>query len=163
MFQNKACAYALLAMSELAQRHEHGEASGLQASEIATTRGMPLAYAAKIMTRLARSNLLRSDRGPRGGFRLTRDPEQISLLEIVEAVNGQTDLIEGFAALELPAAFGTQLQRTFEQAVAAARRRLESTTLAGFLAGCGDRVPAEVPVPSAEPSASEGLRPPQYA
>jgi Rrf2 family protein len=46
------------------------------------------AHLAKIMAALARAGLVQTVRGPRGGARLNRPPEQITLLEIYEAIDG---------------------------------------------------------------------------
>ncbi len=73
MFRNKASTYAVLAVLEIAKRRLAGSMSGIQAGEIAEVYGLPTAYAAKVMSQLARSRILRSDRGPRGGFQLVRD------------------------------------------------------------------------------------------
>jgi Rrf2 family protein len=76
---------------EIAKRREAGSTAGIQAGEIAEVYGLPTAYAAKVMSQLARSRILRSDRGPRGGFQLVRDAKDITMLEVIEAVNGIID------------------------------------------------------------------------
>lgn len=50
--------------------------------------GIPSSYLVKVFGRLERKGFLRSVRGRRGGFRLAKPPEQISLLRIVEAIEG---------------------------------------------------------------------------
>ncbi len=90
MFRTKASMYGLLATIEIAMR-QRGDSAGVQAGEIARQLNLPAAYAAKVLTQLARANILHSDRGPRGGFRLMRPPETVDLLEIVEAVDGPID------------------------------------------------------------------------
>jgi Rrf2 family protein len=91
MFRNKASTYAVLAVLEIAKRRNAGSTAGIQAGEIAGVYGLPTAYAAKVMSQLARSRILRSDRGPRGGFQLVRDAKDINMLEVIEAVNGIID------------------------------------------------------------------------
>jgi Rrf2 family protein len=56
--------------------------------EIATEQGVSEAHLSKVMQRLVKVGLLTSRRGPGGGFLLGRDPEKISLLEILEAMDG---------------------------------------------------------------------------
>jgi Rrf2 family protein len=55
---------------------------------IATEAGIPTPFLAKILQELARDGFLRSSKGPRGGFRLSLPPEEISLRRIVDAVDG---------------------------------------------------------------------------
>ncbi|MGQ9683015.1 MAG: RrF2 family transcriptional regulator [Anaerolineae bacterium] len=57
-------------------------------SEIAEAQGVPESYLAKIFQDLAKAGLVRSHRGARGGFTLARPPEDITLLEILEAIEG---------------------------------------------------------------------------
>jgi Rrf2 family protein len=55
---------------------------------LAAETGVPLPTAQKLMGRLAGAGLLTSARGTGGGFLLARDPDAISLAEIIEAVEG---------------------------------------------------------------------------
>ena len=91
MFQNKAVAYAVLSVVEIAKRRAAGTMTGVQANEIAEAYGLPTAYAAKVMSQLARSRILNSVRGPQGGFQLARDANEITLLEVIEAAQGVID------------------------------------------------------------------------
>jgi len=91
MFQDKAIVYAVLSVVEIAKRRAAGQVAGIQAHEIAEVYGLPTAYAAKVMSQLARSRILRSVRGPQGGFQLTRDADKVTLLEVFEAVQGIID------------------------------------------------------------------------
>jgi Rrf2 family protein len=58
------------------------------ARKIAADTGIPSHFLAKILQDLTRHGFLRSSKGPRGGFRLLEDAEEISMLRIVEAVDG---------------------------------------------------------------------------
>jgi len=62
------------------------------AAEIAAAAQVPQIFLAKILQRLAKAGLVFSQRGVQGGFRLTREPETITLLDAVEAVQGQVAL-----------------------------------------------------------------------
>lgn len=77
--------YAVVMMAEAARR---GEGVRLSATELAEETGVPLPTAQKLMGRLAAAGLLDSARGAAGGFALTRAPAEISLADIVEAVEG---------------------------------------------------------------------------
>ena len=56
---------------------------------LATFHGIPKEYLSKAMQMLALAGLVEGTIGPKGGYRLTRDPKQISLLDIVEAIEGK--------------------------------------------------------------------------
>ena len=57
-------------------------------SEIAAAQEVPESYLAKIFQQLAKAGLVRSHRGARGGFTLSRLPEEITLRQAIEAVEG---------------------------------------------------------------------------
>ena len=57
-------------------------------SEIAREQNLSESYLAKIFQSLAKANLLNSYRGSKGGYTLTRKPEEINLKEVIEAVEG---------------------------------------------------------------------------
>ena len=77
--------YAVVLMTAAARR-ETGER--LSATELSVETGVPLPTAQKLMGQLAGAGLLSSVRGAGGGFALTRPVSDISLAEIVEAVEG---------------------------------------------------------------------------
>jgi Rrf2 family nitric oxide-sensitive transcriptional repressor len=71
--------YALQAVLRLAG---HGNAR-TPASELADELGIPRNYLAKVLQRLARAGMLRSSRGPGGGYRLTVPPESLTVAQVV--------------------------------------------------------------------------------
>jgi FeS assembly SUF system regulator len=76
--------YAIVMLSAAAR----GGQQSLSASMLAEETGVPLPTAQKLMGRLAAAGLLTSSRGIGGGFRLARDSAQISMADIIEAVEG---------------------------------------------------------------------------
>jgi Rrf2 family protein len=60
----------------------------LPASRLAEFHGVPPAYLAKHLQALAQAGIVESVAGRKGGYRLTRRPDEISLLEVVDAVEG---------------------------------------------------------------------------
>jgi Rrf2 family protein len=60
----------------------------LPAAKLAEYHGVPAAYLAKHLQALARAGVLETVKGPRGGYRLARPAAEISLLDVVEAIDG---------------------------------------------------------------------------
>ena len=85
MALSKTACYAVHALTCL--RDQKGEPRLL--IDISRAAGIPAPYLAKIMKCLIRSGLVHTKRGYRGGVALSRLPENISLLEVVEAVDGK--------------------------------------------------------------------------
>lgn len=80
--------YALIAVQFMA-----GEPDRLVSSrDLSETLALPSGLIAKILQRLASAGLLESEQGAGGGYRLVRDPEAISFLELSEAVEGRMRL-----------------------------------------------------------------------
>lgn len=77
--------YAVRAVLYLAQLGEDQRAA---TSQIAQEQQIPPSFLAKIVSQLSVAGLLQTSRGARGGVSLARDPEQISLLEVIEAIDG---------------------------------------------------------------------------
>jgi Rrf2 family protein len=77
---SRSAEYAIRALSLLAVRHENG---ALQSREIAADLGLPPQFLSKILRRLTATDLVTSQRGRSGGFRLNRPADQITLIELV--------------------------------------------------------------------------------
>ena len=63
-------------------------------SEISEAKNIPEKFLAKIFQSLSRSSIVRSHRGVRGGFTLRRDPAEISVKEVLEAIQGPYHLMK---------------------------------------------------------------------
>jgi Rrf2 family protein len=83
--------WVLHAANSLAQLGAGGKAS---AAQLAAHFDLPPAYLAKQLQALVRAGVLTATTGPRGGFRLARPPAEITLLQIVEAVDGTSRLYQ---------------------------------------------------------------------
>jgi len=77
--------YGLRALIELAGHYGRGP---LQASEIALRRHIPEQYLDQLLTALRKAGFIRSVRGPAGGHELVRDPAQVNVREVIEALEG---------------------------------------------------------------------------
>jgi len=75
--------YALRAMVCLAE----GENGGRTSQDIAECTNVSQGYLVKVLQRLCRASLVISRRGPSGGFQLARSPEEINLLQVINAVD----------------------------------------------------------------------------
>ena len=82
---SKKADYALMAMKHLAVHRDRGSAS---AREIAGSYGIPIELLAKVLQRLVRRGLLVSQHGTHGGYRLARAPVQISIADVIQAIDG---------------------------------------------------------------------------
>jgi Rrf2 family protein len=82
--------YALRSLLYLA---EQGTGAPVQLASIATTQRVPPKYLELIMLDLKKAGLVRSTRGPKGGYGLAREPADISFGEIVRAMEGPIALI----------------------------------------------------------------------
>lgn len=66
----------------------------LLVAEMAGAQQVSVSYLAKVFQKLARRGLVRSTRGKRGGFALARSPEQISLADVIRAVEAEEPLFD---------------------------------------------------------------------
>ena len=78
--------YALLALLELANYYNCAEP--LQIRQIAAKQNIPDRYLEQLLAMLRRGGLVKSQRGAKGGYVLAREPWKITLLEVVDALEG---------------------------------------------------------------------------
>jgi len=90
MFSTKS-EYGVRVMVELARR---GGAEPVALAEIAEHEGLPLAYLEHLVARLRRAGLIESRRGAHGGYLLARAPGEITMAEVVEALEGRIAPVE---------------------------------------------------------------------
>jgi Rrf2 family protein len=83
--------YALRAMLYLAQLEPNQRAA---TSQIAEEQHIPPSFLAKIISQLSIAGLIHTSRGARGGVSLARNPDEVSVLEVVEAIDGPISLNE---------------------------------------------------------------------
>lgn len=86
---NSKVEYALLAALDLARHYD--PRSTLKAQDIARRTGAPKKYLGQILRELKNRALVKSEKGPTGGYRLMRRPQLISVAEIIAAVSGEPD------------------------------------------------------------------------
>ena len=76
--------YAVMAMADIAKSNV---SQPINLTEISLRQGIPISFLEQIFLKLKRNNLVRSCRGPLGGYCLTKPPEEIKLSSIIRAVD----------------------------------------------------------------------------
>ncbi|WP_064117555.1 RrF2 family transcriptional regulator [Pseudomonas fluorescens] len=71
-----------------------GDTREASVRDLAELQGVPVEYLAKIFTKLAKSKLVVASEGVRGGFSLARPADEITLLDIVKAIDGRKNIFE---------------------------------------------------------------------
>jgi Rrf2 family protein len=104
--------YALQALAELGRT---GGTDPVPIGELARRRGIPVQFLEQLFAVLRRAGLLRSQRGVRGGYAFAREPADITVLEVVELLDGE---------------LGRDATGIFAEAAKAARDVLGGTTIA---------------------------------
>ena len=129
--------YALRAVVFLANDPKAGRTT----EQIAKVTLVPQAYLSKVMQQLAAAGLVRAQRGIGGGFTLLKDPAEITILEIVNAV----DPIKRIRTCPLGlAAHGVRLcplHKRMDEALASVEKAFANSTLAEILAEPTESVP----------------------
>jgi Rrf2 family protein len=116
--------YGLISLLELAGIYLQGGV--LQVAEIASRQHMPDRYLEQMLTSLRRAQILRSIRGPRGGYQLAMPPSQIKVVDVVRCLEGE-DCLGGVTISETPE---YQVLNGLKNELAMARLQiLEATTL----------------------------------
>ena len=86
--------YGLAAVLEMAKNYGNAP---LHVKEIAAKHNISAQYLEQLMTRLAKPGLVRAVRGQKGGFVLARSPQEITLIDVLEALEGELSI-----ALSMP-------------------------------------------------------------
>ncbi|MGY4494776.1 RrF2 family transcriptional regulator [Pseudomonas sp. TE3610] len=71
-----------------------GDSREASVRDLAELQGVPQDYLAKIFTKLAKAKLVAATEGVRGGFRLARPADEISLLDVVNAIDGRKSIFD---------------------------------------------------------------------
>jgi len=129
---SRSTGYALLAVGYIAK---HKEKPIILSQSISKEYNIPLEYLLKILQQLVRANVLRSKRGPRGGFNLAKPAKKITMLEIIEAVEGPMTNQLDLAELAHGEKFGHRAEQTYEKAIAQVKNVFEKAKLSYLLEG----------------------------
>jgi len=144
--------YAVRAATMLAT-HAAGEGGPLKGDQIAKAQNIPVKYLENILSELRQASIVRSQRGAEGGYWLARPAEQISVADVIRAVEGPLAHVLGERAenLEYPDGTGS-LQELWVALRASLRFVLEGVSLADVAAGT---LPDEIKAMTTDPDAWE--------
>lgn len=139
---SKLTDYATVILSVLAQERQrlHG------AVEVAEQTGIALPTVSKILKILAKSGVLLSTRGAKGGYTLAREPNRITVATVISALEGPIALTECSASHQTcEQAAGCRIQGNWHLINQTVANALESVTLADLISPC--KTPSEVRIP----------------
>jgi len=138
--------YALRAMAELAAAE-----APRTVDQLATAQHIPAKYLESILGELRRGGLLRSQRGPDGGHRLARPASEISIADVIRALDGELANVRGNRPEHLSySGAATALQEVWIALRASERAILEGVSLAHVVSG---EMPSAVVALVADPAA----------
>ncbi len=84
---SNSCRYGIRAVIYLADQPGSAGKTGIK--QISRDLNLPMPFLAKILQQLAKQKILSSSKGPHGGFSLLKDPKKITLLDIVNTIDGK--------------------------------------------------------------------------
>jgi Rrf2 family cysteine metabolism transcriptional repressor len=91
--------YALMALNHMGYMTDQAL---VNAKEVAETYHIPVEMMAKILQTLSRDGIILSVNGPKGGYALSRRPEEISVAEVIAAIEGPIGIADCMVALNAP-------------------------------------------------------------
>jgi Rrf2 family protein len=125
--------YAVRAVVELAGSSQDAPR---KVDEVAQAQGIPVSFLENILTQLRSSGMVRSQRGPEGGYWLAQPPEEINLAQIIRAVEGPLVGVRGQRPEEIEYIGSAEsLQQVWVALRANLRKVLEHVTVADVAAG----------------------------
>ena len=121
--------YACIAVLELAARHGRGEPVRIR--DIAEAHGIPSRFLVQILLQLKSAGLVHSVRGAAGGYQLAKEPDEITLLDVMTVVDAQ--LTQAASSATRNTATTRVLQRAWKEVASKERELLEDVTFAGLV------------------------------
>jgi len=106
---------------------------GINAVKIAEFTGFSKNHIAKVLQRLVKSDLLKSVRGPSGGFTMKKDPKDVTLLGIYEAIEGPIEMSDCPLSYEICNFDRCLMGNVINKLTSEFRKFLEEQTLSSYL------------------------------
>ncbi|WP_406864538.1 Rrf2 family transcriptional regulator [Streptomyces sp. HUAS MG47] len=124
--------YAVRAMAELARSPERPR----KAEDVAGAQDIPVRFLFVVLSELRQARLVRSERGPDGGYLLTRPPAEITLADVIRAMDGPLVSVRDLKLTGLEyAGAAAPLPDVWRAVRTSLRQVLEGTTLADLASG----------------------------
>ena len=123
----KRADYGLMAINYIVMHREEGTVS---AKRIAEEFSIPPELLAKILQRLAKKGLVASHNGPKGGYLLARSPGEITVGQVVRALEGPINIVSCLEDLDCPQFQRCNLRRPVQKIQASISNLLDTMTLA---------------------------------
>ncbi|MHC4475921.1 MAG: RrF2 family transcriptional regulator [Planctomycetota bacterium] len=127
---NTSVGYGLLAVGYVAQNKGRPL---IVSQDIAKKYNIPLEYLLKIMQQLVKVSILRSKRGPRGGFSLARPLNKVTLLEVIEAIEGPMEMSLRLTEQAPRDKFAANATRAYDKIVAQSRAAFKRVKLSDLV------------------------------
>lgn len=128
--------YAALAVVELARRID--SPTPVRIREICAAQGVPPRFLVHILLQLKAAGIVTSVRGAAGGYRLAKTPDDVTLLDVVTAVEGPADAAAPLSTdLARKSRTASTLASAWETVAAAESEALAGITVASLAARCG--------------------------
>jgi Rrf2 family protein len=122
----RASSYALHAVAFMALQKQNRPVAS---HHIAKARGIPERFLLKVLKPLVSARVLHSIKGPNGGYRLARSPSEISMLDVVEAVDGPIRGQAPLSQIEGDGALDRRLEKICDQTADQLRKHLQKVRL----------------------------------
>ncbi len=123
----KRADYGLMAINYIVL---HREAGAVSAKRIANEFGIPPELLAKILQRLAKKGFVASQNGPKGGYVVAHSPEEITVGQVVRALEGPIHIVSCLEDLDCPQFSRCNLRRPVQKIQASISHLLDTMTLA---------------------------------
>jgi Rrf2 family protein len=115
-----------MAIHYIASRQEE---SSISTKRIAREFNIPVELLAKILQRLAKEGLITSQNGPKGGYVLGRSPDEITVGQVVRALEGPINIVSCLEDLDCPQFSRCNLRRPVQKIQVSISRLLDTMTL----------------------------------
>ena len=127
---SRSTSYAILALGYIA---ENKDKKIILSQDIARKYDIPLEYLLKLLQQLVKANILHSKRGPHGGFSLAKTPQNVTVLQIIEAIDGpfisHSNLFDQAAGAKI----GAQVDKIYGKAIDQAKAVFQKAKLSTLI------------------------------